>query len=213
MVQAINQGGQPEGISVTVGSPAATPFLRPLRNPIYDSEIYPAAGIGNLSFFRDVRNFVTAPGLVKQLVDTNLEQPRTLGRPNKFDLVGLNLELQRGAAIADREALNRNAFCEFTFGTNVSWLRIPARKIPEGVGQYGHVSLSGFAAATEQSVMSNGVPATNQIYNMTTPDKKARPILSQESFGATLNFGDTPPAISENLKYTLYLVGTLYNSL
>jgi hypothetical protein len=101
--------GNAHGVQYVVGTPAQTPVLRPLRQPIYDSEIYPAAGVRELQVF--VNNTTFAAGGAKTENDTNLTQGGSLGTPLEFDLVGFTMEFDRAAdpaVMADSNTLYNN---------------------------------------------------------------------------------------------------------
>jgi hypothetical protein len=157
-------GAPPAGVNYVVGTPAQTPVLRPLRQPIFDTEVFPAAGTNVLSLFSNPRT--TATGVAKDARDTNMTQASQLGTPLEFDLVGFNVELQRGTPLDDSNTLySRGEFVWF-FGQNTVWLNVPLTRIPEGIGLAGMVDLDGNAAPVEKSVLSNGWPIVQNLYNL-----------------------------------------------
>jgi hypothetical protein len=187
MGQATGNGGQTPaqgqqsttGVQYVVGTPPQTPVLRPLRQPLYDSEFLANGQTGTVSFFQDNKKFAT--GAQKQASDTNMTQSGQLGYPLEFDLVGFLFECARGTTRTQENSIYQNCVWNWFFGQNVPWLRCKLTKIPEGIGSTGSVAL-GTAANTEASIISNGWGVVTNFYNFTTPDRKARRISSTESF-------------------------------
>jgi hypothetical protein len=206
------QGAPPAGVNYVVGTPAQTPVLRPLRQPIFDTEVYPAGGIATLRLFTNSTTF--AAGGAKLSRHTNMTQSGQLGTPLEFDLVGFNVEIERGTSKDDHDTLYRTGQFIWFFGQNTIWLNVPLSRIPEGIGLYGQISQDGNAAPVEKSVLVNGWPIVQNLYNFTTPDRMARRVTSTESFRAQIDFPDVPtPTISVNTEVRAYMLGILYTQL
>jgi hypothetical protein len=205
------QSQQTTGVQYVVGTPPQTPVLRPLRQPLYDSEFLADGQSGTVSFFQDNKKFAT--GAQKQAVDTNMTQSGQLGYPLEFDLVGFLFELQRGATRLQSNSIYNSCVWQWFFGQNVPWLRAKLTKIPEGIAASGSVS-TGTAQATEASIISNGWGVVTNFYNFTTPDRKARRISSTESFRMDLVISYAL-ALGSNvsLKATAWMLGILYAQL
>lgn len=196
------------GIQYTTGTPPMTPVLRPLRQSMYDSEVYPAAGVARLDIFANHTTFST-PGIGrKTLRDTNMRQDGNLGTPLEYDLVGFIMEWERGISVADHIALYNAGVFKWFFGQTTTWLEMPDTKIPEGIGAFA--ALDGNAAPT--SLIANGWPVTQNFYNFSTPDLKARRVTSNESFRCQKEW-PTAPIVSRNLRLTVYMLGLLYGQL
>jgi hypothetical protein len=114
--QAQAQMGPRTGVQYVVGTPPQTPVLRPLRNPLYDSELLNQGQTAKVSLFVNNRNFALAPGAAKTEVDTNLTQAGQLGYPLEFDLVGFVLEVQRGATRAQHNDIYNKTVLKWFFG-------------------------------------------------------------------------------------------------
>lgn len=194
------------GVQFVKGTPAATPVLRPLRQPLFDREIYPAAGIRRLDLFVNPTAFNN--GTAKDERDTNMTQGGSLGTPLEFDLVGFQLEVNRGATLADYNLFYNNGLFRFVFGASTEWLTLPLTKVPEGTGLFA--SLDGAGAAV--AALANGTPSRNQFVNFTTPDNKARRITSNESFRVITLWPDVPTPANA-VTYMVYLLGILYAQL
>jgi hypothetical protein len=74
-------GAPRSGVQYVVGTPPQTPVLRPLRQPLYDSEYLVNGSQAKVSLFVDNKKFAT--GASKTEVDTNMTQSGQLGYPLK----------------------------------------------------------------------------------------------------------------------------------
>lgn len=204
------QGVARTGIQYVVGTPPQTPVLRPLRQPLYDTEKLTNGQTLKAQLFADNKKF--ADGTAKSECDTNLTQSGQLGYPLEFDLVGFLVELDRGTTRAQQNDIYNKLVFKWFFGQNVPWLRNKLTKMPEGIGPAGAVSTT--VAATEASIISNGWGVVTNFFNFTTPDRKARRISSTESFRndmeicAALSIGS-----GQTVKITTFMLGILYAQL
>ena len=200
------------GVQYVVGTPPQTPVLRPLRQPLYDTEKLINGQTAKISLFTDNKKF--DDGSSKSECDTNMTQSGTLGYPLEFDLVGFLVELERGTTRAQQNDIYNKLVFKWFFGQNVPWLRNKLTKMPEGIGPAGSVSIDGNAAAAEASIISNGWGVVTNFFNFTTPDRKARRISSTESFKndmeicAALSIGS-----GQTVKITTFMLGILYAQL
>ncbi len=212
MGQQETAGQQRTGIQYVVGTPPQTPVLRPLRQPLYDTEKLANGATGTVSLFQDNKKFAL-DGAQKQAVDTNMTQSGQLGYPLEFDLVGFLVELERGTTRTQHNDIYNKVVYKWFFGQNVPWLRTKLTKVPEGIASSGSVAI-GTAAATEVSIISNGWGVVTNFYNFTTPDRKARRISSTESFRNDLEISYALSLGSGAiLKITSWMLGILYAQL
>lgn len=211
MGQTDTAGQQKTGIQYVVGTPPQTPVLRPLRQPLYDSEFLANGATGTVSFFQDNKKFAT--GAQKLASDTNMTQSGQLGYPLEFDLVGFLFELERGTTRTQSNSVYNSSVWNWFFGQNVPWLRCKLSKIPEGIAASGSVS-TGTGQATEASIISNGWGVVTNFYNFTTPDRKARRVSSTESFRMDLVISYALALGSGlSVKATAWMLGILYAQL
>ncbi|MGH8898199.1 MAG: hypothetical protein ACRDZ4_14560 [Egibacteraceae bacterium] len=211
MGQAAPAGIQRTGVQYVVGTPPQTPVLRPLRQPLYDTEKLTNGQTGTVSLFADNKKF--ADGAQKLECDTNMTQSGQLGYPLEFDLVGFLTELERGTTRLQQNDVYNKLVFKWFFGQNVPWLRIKLTKMPEGIGQTGSVS-TGTGDAVEASIVSNGWGVVTNFYNFTTPDRKARRISSTESFRNELTICSALSLGSGvTRKITTWMLGILYAQL
>lgn len=195
------------GAQYVVGSPPATPVLRPLKQPMYDTEVYPAAGVGRLQFFVNAAN-IAATGAAKTLADTNMTQNGQLGSPLEFDLIGFNVEVARGTTLDDHNGIFNTGVFQWVFGPSTPWLTVPLTRIPEGVAQSG--ALDGAAAAV--SILSNGTPHVTNFYNFAV-DRRARHIFPTESFRGEISYPIAVVPITVDTRMRMYMIGILFSQL
>jgi len=98
-----------QGVQYVSGTPAQTPVLRPLRQPLYDTELM-SNGDTQQILFADNRKF--SGGVSKNLSDTNMPQSGTLGFPLEFDHVGFTFEYERGTSRPDFNILYKGTVFE-----------------------------------------------------------------------------------------------------
>jgi hypothetical protein len=139
--------------------------LRPLQQPLYDTEIIPAAGTPNeLIFFQRQLGQTTAFGGVnKSIAETNIQQPGQLANPLEFSLFGFVFEVGANCTLADFIAIyNTSAFSFFYTGNRV-YLQIPLTRIPQGV------SPEGFAAVAVGPLGAGGLVVHNGVGHVSWP--------------------------------------------
>jgi hypothetical protein len=196
------------GAQYVVGSPPATPVLRPLKQPMYDTEVYPAAGAGRIQFFVNSAT-IAATAAAKTLADTNMTQNGQLGTPLEFDLIGFNIELARGIPRADNNGAMNTGVFQWVFGQNTPWLTVPVTRIPEGVGLAGALAT---AAGGEVSILSNGTPHVTNFYNFSV-DRRARHVFSNESFRGEVAYPIAAVAVTALFRIRLFMLGVLFAQL
>ena len=200
------------GAQYVVGSPPATPVLRPLKQPMYDTEIYPAAGAGRIQFFANAAT-IAATGAAKTLAETNMTQNSQLGTPLEFDLIGFNSEIERSQLVtaqADRDLIFNTGVWQWIFGQNTPWLTVPVTRIPEGVASvYGGTTT---VAATTIQGASNGTPHVTNFYNFAV-DRRARHIFSTEAFRGELSYPAAVVPITTATRIRFYMLGILFAQL
>ncbi len=199
------------GVQYVVGTPAQTPVLRVLRQPIHDSEELANAATATNQLFTNRQTFNSGAAKIFP-IDTNMTQDGSLGTPLEFDLVGFNHEVQRGVAataltLAELKDVYTKAGFTWIFGQNTIWLQTRITRIPYGVGESGSVS-TGVVTATP-FLFSNGIPGAKNIFSFVTPDRKARRVNSTESFRCEVPFRAALVMANTQIQ-TVYMVGILY---
>lgn len=188
-------------------------ILRPLRNPIYDTETIPAGAITNRTYFtRPLGNADAAAAIAAKTVsETNLTQNGQLSAPDTFALFGFNYVVQYGITLADyRLVYNTSAFT-FTFTGNRVYLEIPLNRIPCGVGSDGLLCCDGATAAVTQQEVHNGEGHITNLYPFAI-EKRTLWIQPNENFGARV---DWLAAITLGVanRSQVFLLGMLYKAI
>jgi hypothetical protein len=205
-------GASDVGPQYVTGTPARKPILRPLRQPLYDSEIYVAA-TPNTSYdlFVNRRTFA-ATGAAKNAAATNMPSDGGfLANPLEFDLVGFNGHFNYNALLDDQQRMYNGGVFAWVFGTTTTWLSIKLNAIPAGTGLVGGVAIPA-AAIVVSAAVANGVPSPNVFFNFSDHRKQARRIVSNESFRNNVQFLGVA-ALVANVTWTTYMIGILYASL
>jgi hypothetical protein len=179
---------------------------------MYDTEVYPVAGVGRLQFFTNAAT-IAATAAAKTLAETNMTQNSQLGTPLEFDLIGFNSEIERRTdanTLLDRNSIFNTGVWQWVFGQNTPWLTVPLTRIPEGVAQ------TGFASSTQTNVdrigASNGTAHVTNFYNFAV-DRRARHIFSTESFRGEVNYPGGVVAINTATRIRFYMLGILFAQL
>jgi hypothetical protein len=192
--------------------------LRPLKQPLFDTGLILAAGVGRVQFFQAPIGGALGAA-VKTEADTNLTQSGQIGRPNEHDLYGFKLELQivgddGDNTVQDLATIYDTSVYEFFFGQQRPWLQVPAQEIPNGAGIEGAVATNNAAGLVDYYMGHCGIGSCKAMYNFTI-GKKPIPIGSAEAFSALLSWplGAITPAGAANIRATNYLVGIYYSAL
>lgn len=160
------------------------PGLEPLKQDMYDTKSYPAAGVAVLEFFRN-------PNPGGELF-TNMAASGQLPYPQQYHAMGLAVEIlpnvvcgaaAGGAAIwaTEKKKIRENAWLKLHIGSK-DYLTIPLKRVPEGVGPHG---FGASALATGIVALTNGVQDLSHHYDLTVRmGGKIQPIHipSQQSF-------------------------------
>jgi len=205
-----------EGRSYVFSSPSPRATLRPLKQPVYDTENVPSAGgVNRLQFFQRPlgQAFANAPvGIGKSLADTNLQQAAQLGTPNEFDIWGFNVRLNDDVVLADFQAVMDQGVFTFNFGQGRPWLTCPLHDIPSGVAISGAIGFDGAAAAATVALAVNGVPSIKELYNFSVGRKPVR-IRSNETFSVQVDWPNAAPNPTVFVRIQCLMRGIFYSSL
>jgi hypothetical protein len=200
---------------VTPPSVPPPQYLRPLRQPLYDTEIMPTTNTpAELAFFQRPQSQNTAYGSVnKSAAETNLTQAAQLPTPNQFSLFGFLIQLNAGVSLANFVQIYETCVFEFSFTGSRTYLQIPLAQIPQGLGPTGFSALYGQVSPTERTVITNGVPHVRNVYQFNL-GKYALMIRSNETFGTKLRWPNGAPTIAtSNVRIQSYLVGIYYQAI
>lgn len=200
---------------LTYSSPTPRAVLRPLKQPLYDTENVPSAGgVAQLIFFQRPfgQNIANAPVAAKTYSDTNMQQASQLGTPQEFDLFGFNVRLGDTVTLADFQAVMDQGHLVFNFGQGRPWLRTQLADFPTGCGPTGATAIDGAAAQVVHDLPVQGPPSTKEFYNFCVGKKPVR-IRSNETFNVEINWPNGAPNPVVFVRVTVLLRGILYTSL
>jgi hypothetical protein len=208
--------------------------LRPLRQPIYDTECLPGSGgpaIQRVDFFQRPLSQNTASGAIpKSHAETNLTQAGQLPNPNEFSIFGFIVEptpdIMRGLpaagvvtntmTLADFITIYEASVFEFTFTGNRVYLQIRTMQIPSGVGPTGAMATITGQTTVQASVgmVTNGVPHCRNYYPFNI-GKYALRIRSSETFGACIRWPQAAVAsgLAVPRRIACYIVGIMYSAI
>jgi hypothetical protein len=115
-------GNFPAAYPYAYSSPLPSALLRPLQQPLFDTEIIPAAGtpIELVFFQRQVGQTTAFGGVTKTEAETNLSQPGQLANPLEFTLFGFLFEVEPATVLADFQQIYARSAFIFTY-TKHNW--------------------------------------------------------------------------------------------
>jgi len=201
-------------------SQAPSAALRPLLQPLYDTEMIPSnGGIANLVLFarpvgQAFQSAVATGARAKTLADTNMVLGGQLGTPQEFDLFGFNCQLVDNllAGITRVDFLNASGLgvFQFQFGQGRPYLQTRLKDIPAGCDEY-RSSVDGAGAL--DSAQTSGLPSVKEVYNFAVKRQPVH-IYPQEAFSVTVGWPVAAALpLTDDLRLTVYLRGILYASL
>ena len=108
-------------VSDAYSQPLPSALLRPLQQPLYDTESLPAALLTEGIYFqRQLGQTMANAAVVKTASETNLQQPGQLANPLEFSLFGFLFEVSPGTTLADFIQIYLGGVWTFTY-TRGSW--------------------------------------------------------------------------------------------
>ena len=115
-------GNFPASYPYAYSQPLPSALLRPLQQPLYDTEIVPAAATPiELVFFQRQLGQTTAfGGTTKTEAETNIQQPGQLANPLEFSLFGFLFEVEPATVLADFQNIYARSAFIFTY-TKRNW--------------------------------------------------------------------------------------------
>ncbi len=205
-------GNFPSSYPYAYSQPLPSALLRPLQQPLYDTEIVPASGTPiEIDFFMRQLGQTTAYGSVtKTEAETNLQQPGQLANPLEFSLFGFLFEVMPGTVLADFVNIYTASAFIFTYTGNRVYLSLPLMRIPQGIG------IEGFAAttvgSTTLSAVKNGVGHVSNYFKFTI-GRSALRIRPTESFQIKVRWPNAAPTITTNVRCRVYITGLQWTPL
>lgn len=192
--------GVPNAYPLAINSPLDRAYLRPLQEPLYDTEcIDYSSPPTSLTFFqRPVSQSTAALNVTKTDAETNLNQSSMLDYPREFSILGFTISIDSTIGLKYLGNIYRRASFVFTFSGNRPYLQIPLERIPAGQGLEGALSSTIAASTNELGVVScfkNGMGHIANYYKFNL-GRSALKIKPGEAFNGRINFPATLPTDS-----------------
>ena len=192
--------GVPNAYPLAINSPLDRAYLRPLQEPLYDTEVIDfTSPPTSLTFFqRPVSQSTASLNVTKTDAETNLNQSSMLDYPREFSILGFTISIDSTIGLKYLGNIYRRASFVFTFSGNRPYLQIPLERIPAGQGLEGAVSSEIAASTTELGVVScfkNGLGHIANYYKFNL-GRSALKIKPGEAFNGRINFPATLPTDS-----------------
>lgn len=192
---AVAQTGVPSQYPLALNTPLDRAYLRPLQEPLYDSEEIPiVAPPTQYTFFQRSISNATAAGTQKTEAETNLNQSSMLDYPKEFSILGFNIVLDSTTGFRAAAAIYRRAWFQFTFSGRRPYLQIPFNRIPQGIG------LEGVSVINNSGVLKNGMGHVANYYKFNL-GRAALKIKPGEAFNGRLTYPVALAAADINTNY------------
>lgn len=190
-------------------------LLRPLKNPLYDTESLPASAITERVYFARPQGSADTSGAItaKTISETNLTQAGQITVPNQFKLYGFTFETAAGCTIADWRLIYNTAAYQFTFGGTRTYLQVPLLRMPQGMGPEGFAAVDGNTSNVQAVELHNGLGLVSNYYNFQYKGATMH-IQSAENFQTKVTWSASSGiSISAATRTRAYLIGVLFNGM
>lgn len=213
--------GFPSSYPYAYSAPLPSAILRPLQQPLYDTEVLLAAAPqAAIRLFQLQLGQAMADGTIKTFAETNLTQPGQLANPLEFSLFGFNfVVLPQVPATApfvtqrDFMQITSNSAFTFTYTGNRIYLQLPLHRIPAGVSAEGFSALDAQAAPAERTNIHQGVGHISNFYKFTI-GRSALRIRPTEAFAVTVDWPTVVPVTpASNTRLQVFLLGLTWSAL
>ena len=207
-------GNFPANYPYAYSQPLPSALLRPLQQPLYDTEIIPSASTPiELVFFQRQLGQTTAfGGVTKTEAETNIQQPGQLANPLEFSLFGFLFEVAPSVALADFQNIYTASAFIFTYTGNRVYLSIPTMRIPQGISPEGFSSVAVGGTPLSSINVHNGVGHVSNFYKFTI-GRSALRIRPTESFQIRVRWPNGAPTIVTNTRLRVYITGLQWTPL
>ena len=148
--------------------------LRALKQPLYDTtDMDHNVATSRVQFFsRPQGQALPVSGTAKNAAHTNLKTEGQIGKPQQFELYGLQMDIDfasDGAGDAANIAANlkliyETGLVQFYFGQQFPWVQIPAYQIPNGYHMLGDVITADDTNNTDYAFLKNGIGAVSYTH-------------------------------------------------
>lgn len=189
-------------------------LLRPLKQPLYDTESMPASATTAIKYFARQQGAADASGAIaaKTEAETNLTQAGQISVPEQFKLHGFLFETMPGVSLADFRLIYKTGLFQFLFtGTRV-YLQVPITRVPEGVAPCGFAAIDGNTSNTQAVEVHQGCGVVSNYYNFEYR-KATLQIQSAENFQAQQNYPLASVSLAVATRCRVFLLGIYFKSI
>jgi len=189
--------GVPGQYPLALNTPLDRAYLRPLQEPLYDTEEIPiVAPPQQYTFFSRPIGQNTAAALLgaKTEAETNLNQSSMLDYPKEFSILGFNMTLDSTTGFLATAEIYRRAWFQFTFSGRRPYLQVPFHRIPCGLG------MEGCSVINATGVLKNGMGHVANYYKFNL-GRAALKIKPGEAFNVRLNYPTALVAADININF------------
>lgn len=187
--------GVPNQYPLAINTPLDRAYLRPLQQPLYDTEIYDYSngGINQITFFqRPISQSTQYLAQTKYFSETNMNQSAMLDYPREFSILGFTMSFDSIIGLKLQANLLRRAWYTFTFSGNRPYLQIGLDRIPAGMGLEGATSMGNVSVGSEggQGIITcfkNGLGHVANYYKFNL-GRSALKIKPGEAFNGSINW-------------------------
>lgn len=203
-------------LQYVVGTPPRTPVLRALKQELYDTVLVPESGLLGCRqrAFADCQWF--PDHTPKTEVDCNLRHNGMLGYPLEYDLVAIELRVEKFCHADDVARLLRAVVLRWFFGQDTPWRRVagsamtPAFSLPGPAEQE-----AGLRAHVERQLKEFAARGAWLAYtaDMRGPDGKPRRVSSTEGFSCAVDAERPTGELHGPARLKVVMQDTLYAQL
>ncbi len=204
--------GVPNQYPLAINTPLDRAYLRPLQQPLYDTEPFDYGTPPNqLTFFqRPISQTTQSLNQTKYTSETNLNQSAMLDYPREFSILGFTISLDSTIGLKLQANILRRAYYTFTFSGNRPYLQIGLDRIPAGMGLEGAAAIGNLSTASEggQGIITcfkNGLGHVANYFKFNL-GRSALKIKPGEAFNGSINW---PVALTTTAQGTTAGMSTL----
>lgn len=199
--------GIPNAYPLAINSPLDRAYLRPLQEPLYDTEVldYTSPATSLTYFQRPISQSTAALTITKDFSETNLNQSSMLDYPREFSILGFNIVLDSTIGLASLSAIFRRAYFQFVFSGRRPYLTCPMHRLPQGNSIQGGVSSTVAAGGADSGKSAFGAMGIPHVANFLKFNlgRAALKIKPGEAFNAKITWPVVLPTGATGLLTTL----------
>lgn len=185
--------GVPNQYPLAINTPLDRAYLRPLQQPLYDTEIFDfTTPPSQQTFFqRPISQSTQALNQTKFNSETNMNQSAMLDYPREFSILGFTISFDSLIGLKLQANILRRAWYTFTFSGNRPYLTIGLDRIPAGMGLEGAAAMNGGVSTSDSgqniTCFKNGLGHVANYYKFNL-GRSALKIKPGEAFNGSINW-------------------------